>query len=131
MEFKPMLKTNRIVCLLVLSSTFLPWVRVDRLRAAAAGPAAVGGWVNVTNNVGGEKWGAYGVTYMTAVPGSDAVIAGVSECGLWKTTDGGKVWKKLGGNEIKCRPGRIVFDPREPGRVLGQRMLRRRALQDR
>ena len=43
-----------------------------------------------------------------------AVIAGVSECGLWKSADGGRSWKKLGGNEIKFRPGRIVFDPQNP-----------------
>jgi photosystem II stability/assembly factor-like uncharacterized protein len=71
-------------------------------------------WVNVTNNVGGEKWGAYGVHYMTAVPGSDAVIAGVSECGLWKTSDAGATWQKLGGDEIKNRPVSIVFDPKDP-----------------
>ncbi len=110
MEFQPLLNTNRIACLFVLLSTFLPW----SCAVAAAPPVAVGGWVNVTNNVGGARWGAYGVTYMNAVPDSDAVIAGVSECGLWKTTDGGKVWKKLGGSEIKCRPGRIVFDPQNP-----------------
>ena len=81
----------------------------DIRRAAAAGD-----WVDVTNNVGGEKWGAYGVTYLKAVPGSDEVIAGVSERGLWKTGDGGLTWKKLGGGEIKCRPGCIVFDPQNP-----------------
>ena len=73
-----------------------------------------GEWVNVTNNVGGEKWGAYGVTYMKAVPNSDLVIAGVSECGLWASADSGATWKKLGGNEIKNRPGCIVFDPKNP-----------------
>jgi photosystem II stability/assembly factor-like uncharacterized protein len=82
------------------------------LTATAAPLATSGDWVNVTNDVGGPKWGAYGVTYVKAVPGSAAVIAGVSECGLWKTSDGGKSWKKLGGSEIKCRPGCIVFDPK-------------------
>src|SRR5579872_5199368 len=86
------------------------------LAIAAAFPfaAIAGEWVDVTSNVGGEKWGAYGVTYMKAVPGSEAVIAGVSECGLWLTNDGGAKWKKLGGVEIKNRPGRIVFDPKDP-----------------
>jgi len=70
------------------------------------------GWVNVTNNVGGEKWGAYGVTYMKAVPGSKEVIAGVSERGLWISGDSGTTWRKLGGNEMTFRPGRIVFDPK-------------------
>ena len=61
------------------------------LACTAAFPlhAAAAEWVNVTNNVGGEKSGAYGVTYMKAVPGSEAVIAGVSECGLWISNDGG------------------------------------------
>jgi len=72
----------------------------------------VDGWVNVTNNVGGDHWGPYGVTYMKAVPASCEVIAGVSECGLWSSTDDGATWNKLGGNEIKNRPGRIVFDPK-------------------
>lgn len=71
------------------------------------------GWVNVTNNVGSDHWGAYGVTYVKAVPESHEVIAGVSECGLWATFDDGSTWTKLGGDEIKNRPGRIVFDPKD------------------
>ena len=105
-----MLGKARIAVYLVLSST--AWT----LTCAAVYPldAPAGEWVDVTNNVGGEKWGAYGVHYMKAVPGSEAVIAGVSECGLWLTNDGGATWKKLGGAEIKNRPGRIVFDPKDP-----------------
>ena len=101
-----------IYILTIASAALLPVLLP--LTAVAAPLAAAGDWINVTNNVGGPKWGAYGVTYMKAVPGSAAVIAGVSECGLWKSADGGKSWKKLGGTEIKCRPGRIVFDPRNP-----------------
>src|SRR6266576_1434164 len=71
-------------------------------------------WVNVTSNVGGETWGAYGVTYAKAVPNSQRVIAGVSERGLWVTSDGGATWSQLGNGEIKHRPGRIVFDPKNP-----------------
>lgn len=87
------------------------------LVALAVGPVKAqpaDEWVDVTNNVGGETWGAYGVTYMKAVPGSAAVIAGVSERGLWITKDQGATWQKLGGTEIKNRPGRIVFDPKNP-----------------
>ena len=51
---------------------------------------------------------------MKAVPNSDMVIAGVSEVGLWATVDGGATWKKLGGSEIRSRPDRIVFDPKNP-----------------
>lgn len=80
------------------------------VRAADSAAA----WIDVTHNVGGEKWGAYGVHYMAAVPGSKVVIAGVSERGLWATADDGASWKKLGGDEIRNRPDRIVFDPKNP-----------------
>jgi photosystem II stability/assembly factor-like uncharacterized protein len=77
---------------------------------------AAGTWVNVTNNVGGETWGYAGVCLLAAVPGSDEVIAGVSERGLWSSTDGGATWKQLGtsGEALKQRPHKIVFDPRDP-----------------
>jgi len=83
------------------------------LAAVQSYTACGAGWVNVTDNVGGETWGAYGVTYMKAVPGSNEVIAGVSERGLWVSGDNGTTWRKMGGNEIKFRPGRIVFDPQD------------------
>jgi photosystem II stability/assembly factor-like uncharacterized protein len=94
----------------------LSWLPIALAAISARGADLRHGgeWVDVTNNVGGEKWGAYGVTYVKAVPGSEEVIAGVSERGLWTTSDGGATWKKLGGEEIKCRPGCIVFDPQNP-----------------
>lgn len=87
------------------------WLSLAGLVAAEWGGAPTADWVNVTGNVGGETWGAYGVTYVQAVPGGNQVIAGVSERGLWVTGDRGNTWRKLGGNEMKFRPGRIVFDP--------------------
>src|SRR5665213_3947689 len=74
-------------------------------RAQATKPAA--SWNNVTHNAGGDKWGYAGVTYMAAVPGTDEIIAGVSEAGLWSTRDRGKIWTKLGGKDatqIQNRP---------------------------
>ena len=50
-------------------------------------------WINVTNNVGGEKWGYAAVCLVVAVPNSDAIVAGVSEAGLWRSDDGGKSWQ--------------------------------------
>ena len=35
----------------------------------------------------------------------------MSDRGLWLTKDEGATWQKLGGDEIKNRPGKIVFDP--------------------
>jgi photosystem II stability/assembly factor-like uncharacterized protein len=93
----------RSLALLLASTLTLP-------AAFADGPPAA--WTDVTNNVGGDKWGAYGVHTMKAVPDSDVVIAGVSEVGLWATSDNGATWKKLGAGEIRNRPDRIVFDPK-------------------
>lgn len=71
-------------------------------------------WTNITHDVGGEKWGYAGVCLIAAVPGSPAVIAGVSEAGLWRSDDQGQSWHKLGTNDqeqIRNRPHQIVFDP--------------------
>src|SRR2546423_1524554 len=74
-------------------------------KPAPASPLA---WRNVTSNVGGSRWGYGGVTTIAAVPGSDEVIAGVSERGLWSTKDGGLTWTQLGEDgQIKCRPYQI------------------------
>jgi len=74
-------------------------------------------WVNVTNNVGGDAWGYAGVCTVACKPGADEVIAGVSERGLWSSTDGGQTWAPLGGDakvKIAHRPYAIVFDPQNP-----------------
>jgi hypothetical protein len=103
-------------CALSLAAARTLGVREARATYDPPGVPAATGWVNVTNNVGGQSWGAYGVTYLKAVPQSGDIIAGVSECGLWISSDNGATWRKLGGDEIKNRPGRIVFDPKDKNR---------------
>jgi photosystem II stability/assembly factor-like uncharacterized protein len=83
----------------------------------AAAAASAAGWTNVTGHVGGEKWGYAGVTTLAVVPGADQVLAGVSEAGLWSSTDGGATWKKLAADDkvqIRCRPHQVLFDPKDP-----------------
>ena len=80
---------------------------------------AASGWVNVTNNVGGPKWGDYAIHMLTCAPGkdTDVVIAGVPGTGLWSSTDGGAKWNKLGGEgktQITSRPTSMVWDPANP-----------------
>jgi photosystem II stability/assembly factor-like uncharacterized protein len=85
----------------------------------ATGFCARAEWVNVTSDVGGEKWGYAGVCLVAAVPESAAVIAGASEAGLWRSDDQGKSWQKLGADDkeqIRNRPHQIVFDPANPQR---------------
>jgi photosystem II stability/assembly factor-like uncharacterized protein len=97
--------------LLGVAAALLVWQCAARAPAQTQ-PAAM--WVNVTQNVGGPQWGFAGVTTMAAVPGSDRIIAGVSEAGLWASDDRGKTWKKLGEQDkqqIKNRPYQILFDP--------------------
>jgi photosystem II stability/assembly factor-like uncharacterized protein len=74
-------------------------------------------WQNVTNNVGDDHWGYNGVCLVAAVPGSERIIAGISENGLWASDDGGKTWSKLGASDkeqIKHRTHQLIFDPRDP-----------------
>jgi photosystem II stability/assembly factor-like uncharacterized protein len=81
----------------------------------AAGPET-GAWVNVTNNVGGDTWGYGGICTIACKPGADEVIAGVSEKGLWASTDGGQTWTPLGAEakvKITHRPYVILFDPKK------------------
>jgi photosystem II stability/assembly factor-like uncharacterized protein len=76
-------------------------------------------WMNVTHNVGGDKWGYAGITFMTAVPDSERVIAAVSEQGLWTTNDNGETWTKLGAAgkvQITNRAYQILFDPKDTHR---------------
>jgi hypothetical protein len=89
-----MLRTYRIACLFVLSSAFLPWA----VLAAAAPPVAVGGWGNVTNNVGGPKWGADGVAVDFSDPQRKTLLLGLHEQSqsLQMSSDGGTTWQRIG-----------------------------------
>lgn len=89
------------------------------LSAAICCGKAGAGWTNVTHDVGGDKWGYAGVCLLAAVPDSSAMVAGVSEAGLWRIEDPGQSWRKLAPNDaeqIRMRPHQIVFDPRDPRR---------------
>jgi photosystem II stability/assembly factor-like uncharacterized protein len=58
------------------------------------------------------------LTMVSPVPGQDAVIAGIAQKGLWKSTDGGATWTHLGTGSgsavITNRPSAIVYDPTNP-----------------
>jgi hypothetical protein len=72
-------------------------------------------WVDATNDLGGSKWGAGGVTAVAVVPDSDQIIAAVAERWLWSSSNGGGSWTALGTvPNAKARPTQIVFDPKDP-----------------
>jgi photosystem II stability/assembly factor-like uncharacterized protein len=126
MKFAAVPKLFRIAFLMVFLAA--PWSIAPPVHAqprsdAASAPSAAlntpsaRGWVNATGNVGGDTWGYAGVVTLAPVPDSAAVIAGVSERGLWSTSDGGTSWKQLGAGDkepIKNRPHKILFDPKDP-----------------
>jgi photosystem II stability/assembly factor-like uncharacterized protein len=93
-----------------------PAAPVDRQTQPQPAAPQTGPWVNVTNNVGGDAWGYAGVCTIACRSGADEVIAGVSERGLWASTDGGQTWAPMGAEakvKITHRPYAIVFDPRD------------------
>ena len=74
-----------------------------------------GNWVNVTSNLAGMASECGNMTYVSAKPSEDLMIAGIARQGLWGSTDGGTSWHPLGSApgsaKIVNRPGSIVYDP--------------------
>lgn len=76
-------------------------------------------WVDATGNLAGLASECGNLTLLSAVPDSDAIIAGVAKVGLFETRDGGEHWEPLGTGagsaSITNRPSSIVYDPEHPG----------------
>lgn len=74
--------------------------------------------MNVTSNLAGMISECGNMTYVSAKPNEDHVIAGIAQKGLWETTDGGTSWHQLGSGsgsaKIVNRPGSIIYDPARP-----------------
>lgn len=85
--------------------------------SSVAAPAT--SWVNATGNLAGMASECGNLTLLSAVPDSDAIIAGVAKVGLFMTRDGGEHWEPLGTGagsaSITNRPSAIVYDPEHPG----------------
>jgi photosystem II stability/assembly factor-like uncharacterized protein len=79
--------------------------------------AAQQSWVNVTGDLAHKLSECGNMTLISAVPGSDRLIAGVAARGLWESTTEGK-WVRIGsgaGSErVTHRPTAIVYDPENP-----------------
>jgi hypothetical protein len=77
-----------------------------------------GNWVNVTSNLAGMSSECGNVSYVSAKPNEDLMIAGIAQRGLWGSRDGGVSWHQLGSGSgsvaIINRPGSIVYDPVRP-----------------
>ena len=77
-----------------------------------------GNWVNVTSNLAGMPSECGNMSYVSAKPNEDLVIAGVARRGLWGSRDGGVSWQKLGlgggSATLTNRPSSIIYDPVRP-----------------
>ncbi|HYQ03501.1 MAG TPA: sialidase family protein [Polyangiaceae bacterium] len=58
------------------------------------------------------------MSYLSAKPGEDRLIAGIALNGLWESTDGGQSWSALGqgpkSEDMANRPSFILYDPVAP-----------------
>ena len=94
----------------------------NRIQSPVANPPRLspspGNWVNVTSNLAGMASECGNMTYVSAKPNEDLVIAGIALKGLWGSTDGGTSWHQLGSGggsaKITNRPGSIIYDPARP-----------------
>jgi photosystem II stability/assembly factor-like uncharacterized protein len=82
------------------------------------GTPPTGSWNNATSNLAGMKAGFANMTYASAKPDEDKVISGLSELGLWESSDGGQSWQAMGTGVdsaiIPNRPSSIQYDPEHP-----------------
>jgi hypothetical protein len=85
---------------------------------AGGTPMAGGAWANVTANLAGIPSECGNLSFVTAHPDRDLLIAGVAQQGLWVSKDGATQWTQLGTGggsaKITNRTSMIVFDPGNP-----------------
>jgi hypothetical protein len=85
--------------------------------ASVDGPSApTGSWTNVTGNLANKASECGNLSYLSAKPDEDLLIAGIALHGLWGSRDGGASWSALGtGSDasapITNRTSFIVYDP--------------------
>jgi len=91
---------------------------VALLALDAGSAAAADGWTNVTSNLANMQSECGNLTMLSSVPGSNTVIAGVAQHGLWASSDGGAKWQQLGTGQgsapVTNRPSWISYDPSNP-----------------
>lgn len=76
-----------------------------------------GEWVDVTANLEGMESECGNMSYLSAKPDEDRLIAGIAARGLWESRNGGESWEAAAtsedSEEIINRPTAIVYDPKD------------------
>ncbi len=79
-----------------------------------------GSWTNVTANLANIQSACGTLSFVSAKPDEDFLIAGIAGLGLWGSRDGGTSWQKLGmgagSASITNNLSSIVYDPMTPMR---------------
>jgi photosystem II stability/assembly factor-like uncharacterized protein len=81
-----------------------------------ADSSVVGNWINVTSNLANMASQCGNMSFLSAKPDEDLLIAGIALDGLWASRNGGENWSQLGlGSDasapITNRTSSIVYDP--------------------
>jgi len=76
-----------------------------------------GEWHDSTANLAGMESECGNMSYLSAKPDEDRLIAGIARRGLWESRDGGKSWDAAetseDSDEIISRPTAIIYDPED------------------
>jgi photosystem II stability/assembly factor-like uncharacterized protein len=85
------------------------------------GAPPAGSWVNVTANLANMPSQCGNMSYVSAKPDEDLLIAGIAELALWASRDGGQSWKALSASTdasatITNRTSSIIYDPSDATR---------------
>jgi photosystem II stability/assembly factor-like uncharacterized protein len=79
-----------------------------------------GNWTNVTSNLANMPSACGNMSYLSAKPDEDLLIAGIALDGLWASRDGGQSWSAFGVSDaslpITNATSAIVYDPTTSGR---------------
>src|SRR5262245_59861200 len=96
-------------------SILLTFVIVGASRTTV--PLTAARWVTATGTLGNMPSECGNLTMLSAVPGSDTILAGVALKGIWSNS-AGTTWVQLGrgsgSDVITNRPSSIVYDPLDP-----------------
>jgi len=80
------------------------------------GTKPTGSWDNATGNLTELKSECGNMSYLSAKPDEDVLIAGIARNGLWSSDDGGDSWTALGQDPMDSmffnRPSFILYDPK-------------------